>query len=75
MVIASALLATNGTTMLPMTCRAASRWGAWVVLIVRVVGLRFGDVTPEEVPAMYEHHKEPLLPRRQFLRRVIRHGG
>ena len=24
---------------------------------------------------MYEHHKEPLLPRRQFLRRVIRHGG
>ena len=24
---------------------------------------------------MYEHHKEPLLPRRQFLRRVTRHGG
>ena len=24
---------------------------------------------------MYEHHKEPLLPREQFLRRVTRHGG
>jgi hypothetical protein len=24
---------------------------------------------------MYEHHKEPLLSRRQFLRRVARHGG
>ena len=24
---------------------------------------------------MYEHHKEPLLPQRQFLHRVIRHGG
>jgi hypothetical protein len=24
---------------------------------------------------MYEHHKEPVLPREQFLRRVSRHGG
>ena len=24
---------------------------------------------------MYEHHKESLLPRQQFLRRVARHGG
>ena len=24
---------------------------------------------------MYEHHKEPVLPREQFLRRVTRHGG
>jgi hypothetical protein len=24
---------------------------------------------------MYEHHKEPVLPRGQFLRRVTRHGG
>jgi hypothetical protein len=24
---------------------------------------------------MYEHHKQPLLPQRQFLRRVARHGG
>ena len=23
---------------------------------------------------MYEHHTEPLLPRRQFLRRLARHG-
>ena len=24
---------------------------------------------------MYEHHKDPVLPREQFLRRVTRHGG
>lgn len=24
---------------------------------------------------MYEHHRQPLLPREQFLRRVARHGG
>jgi hypothetical protein len=24
---------------------------------------------------MYEHHKEPVLPRQQFLRRAARHGG
>ena len=24
---------------------------------------------------MYEHHKEPVLPRGQFLRRVTLHGG
>jgi len=24
---------------------------------------------------MYEHHKEPLSPREQFLRRATRHGG
>ncbi len=24
---------------------------------------------------MYEHHTEPLLPRRQFLRRLARHGA
>jgi hypothetical protein len=24
---------------------------------------------------MYEHHKQPLLPQRQFLGRVLRHGG
>jgi hypothetical protein len=24
---------------------------------------------------MYEHHSEPLLPRRQFLRRLARHGA
>jgi hypothetical protein len=24
---------------------------------------------------MYEHHKQPLLPQRQFLQRVTRHGG
>jgi hypothetical protein len=24
---------------------------------------------------MYEHHQQPLLPRQQFLRRVVRHGG
>jgi hypothetical protein len=24
---------------------------------------------------MYEHHKQPLLPQRQFLQRVARHGG
>jgi hypothetical protein len=24
---------------------------------------------------VYEHHKQPVLPREQFLRRVARHGG
>ena len=24
---------------------------------------------------MYEHHRQPVLPRNQFLRRVARHGG
>jgi hypothetical protein len=24
---------------------------------------------------MYEHHRKPVLPRDQFLRRVARHGG
>ena len=33
------------------------------------------DNVTKELPAMYEHHKEPVLPRRQFLRRAARHGA
>jgi hypothetical protein len=43
-------------------------------LIVGAVGLGWAALETEE-RAVYEHHKEPVLPREQFLRRVTRHGG